>query len=110
MKLEYCYLGMKVCDMEIEIVTFVVNGSVKLTIPPEGQQDKIHVRSRIVALCHIFDLKFNRIHLTQVVLKIWVVYGQNIMDVTVCEIERVTRGATVTGCAPVVSFCCKGLY
>ena len=21
-----------------------------------------------------------------------------------------TRGATVTGCAPVVSFCCKGLY
>ena len=39
MKLEYCYLEMKVCDMEIEIVTFVVNGSVKLTIPPEGQQD-----------------------------------------------------------------------
>ena len=23
---------------------------------------------------------------------------------------RITRGATVTGCAPVVSFCCKGLY
>ena len=22
----------------------------------------------------------------------------------------ITRGATVTGCAPVVSFCCKGLY
>ena len=21
-----------------------------------------------------------------------------------------TKGATVTGCAPVVSFCCKGLY
>ena len=24
--------------------------------------------------------------------------------------DIVTRGATVTGCAPVVSFCCKGLY
>ena len=26
------------------------------------------------------------------------------------EILDTTRGATVTGCAPVVSFCCKGLY
>ena len=23
--------------------------------------------------------------------------------------SRITRGATVTGCAPVISFCCKGL-
>ena len=25
-------------------------------------------------------------------------------------IFRITRGATVTGCAPVISFCCKGLF
>ena len=36
MKLEYCYSGMKVCDMEIEIATFVVNGSVKLRDPSRG--------------------------------------------------------------------------
>ena len=28
----------KVCDMEIEIISFVVNGSVKLTIPPNLQK------------------------------------------------------------------------
>ena len=27
----------KVCDVEIEIISFVVNGSVKLSIPPERQ-------------------------------------------------------------------------
>ena len=26
------------------------------------------------------------------------------------QILDITRGATVTGCAPVVSFCCTGLY
>ena len=29
---------------------------------------------------------------------------------TYFDIVEKTRGATVTGCAPVVSFCCKGLY
>ena len=36
MKLEYCYSGMKVCDMEIEISTFVVNGSVKFYMINKG--------------------------------------------------------------------------
>ena len=26
------------------------------------------------------------------------------------QLVTITRGATVTGCAPVVSFCCEGLY
>ena len=76
----------KICDVEIEIVTFVINGSVKLTVPPDRQK-KFQVRSRSVALCRVFDLEFNGIHLAQVILKIWVVYGQNIIDVPVCEIE-----------------------
>ena len=28
----------KICDVEIEIVTFVLNGSVKLTVPPDRQK------------------------------------------------------------------------
>ena len=28
----------KICNMEIEIVTFVINGSVKLTVPPDRQK------------------------------------------------------------------------
>ena len=27
-----------------------------------------------------------------------------------CMLQPLTRGATVTGCTPVVSLCCKGLY
>ena len=32
--------------------------------------------------------KFNGIHLTKVILKLWVVYGQKIIDVPICEIEQ----------------------
>ena len=65
----------KICDVEIEIVTFVRNGSVKLTVPPDRQK-LIKVRTRSVALCRVFDLEFKGIHLSQVILKLWVVYGQ----------------------------------
>ena len=34
-----------------------------------------------------FDLEFNGIHLAQVILKLWVVYGQNIIHVPASEIE-----------------------
>ena len=42
--------------MEIEIVTFVVKGSVKLTVPTDWQE-QIQVGSRSVALRRVFDLK-----------------------------------------------------
>ena len=45
------------------------------------------VRSSSLALCRIFDLKFNRIHFAQVVLKLCVIYGQNIIDVPLSETE-----------------------
>ena len=80
----------KICDMEIEVVTFVIYGSVKLTVPHDRQK-YIQIRSRSVALCLVFDLKFNMIHLAQVILKLWVVYGQNIIDVPVCEIEPICQ-------------------
>ena len=59
--------------MEIEIVMFVIFiGSMKLTVPLD-QQNKLQVGSGSVALYRVFDLKFNRIHLAQVILKPWVV-------------------------------------
>ena len=55
----------KFCKMEIEIVTFVVKGSAKLTVPTDWQE-QIQVGS--VALRCIFDLKLRRIHLTEIIL------------------------------------------
>ena len=57
--------------MEIEIVTFVVKGSAKLTVPTDWQE-QIQVGSRSVALRRVFDLKLRGIHLTEIILKIWV--------------------------------------
>ena len=72
--------------MEIETVTFFINGSVKLIFPFDLQKF-IKVISRSVPFCRVFDLKFNGIHLSQIILKFWVVCRQNIIDVPVCEIE-----------------------
>ena len=38
-------------------------------------------------LSRVFSLKFNGIPLAQVIFKLWVVYGQNIIDVPICEIK-----------------------
>ena len=61
----------KVCNMEIEIVTFVVKGSAKLTFPTDWQW-QIHVESRRVALRRVFDLKHRgiHVHLTEITLKL----------------------------------------
>ena len=72
--------------METEIVTLFIIGSVQLTFPP-NQQEEIQVRSSSVAFCRVFNLKFNKIHLTHVILKLWVVFGQKIIDVPVRGIE-----------------------
>ena len=45
----------EVCNMEIEIVTIVVKGSAKLTVPTDWQE-QIQVGSRSVALRRVFDL------------------------------------------------------
>ena len=74
------------CDIEIEIATFVINGSMLFNVPPD-RQILIQVRSRSVALCRVFELNFYGINLVQVTLNIWVVYGQNISDVPICELE-----------------------
>ena len=59
----------KVCNMEIEIVTFVVKGSAKLTVPMDWQE-QTQVGSRSVALRRVFDLKLRGIHLTEIILKV----------------------------------------
>ena len=72
--------------MEVEIVTFVVKGSSQLTVTLD-RQELIQVGSRGVALCRVFDLKLSGIHLTQIILKIWVIDLQYVIDVSVCEVE-----------------------
>ena len=76
----------KVCNMEIEIVMFVVKGSAKWAVPIDWQE-QIQVGSRSVALRSVFDLKFRGIQLTEIILKVWVINGQNVVDVSSCEFE-----------------------
>ena len=76
----------KVCNMEIEIVTFIDKGNAKLTVPTDWQE-QIQVGSRCVALRCVFDLKLRGIHLTEIILKVWVINGQNVVNVSICEVE-----------------------
>ena len=64
-----------VCYMEIEIVAIVIDGSVKLTIPPD-RHEYTHIRSRSVAFCRVFDLKIKWIYLIKIILKLWIVDEQ----------------------------------
>ena len=48
---------------------------------------QIQVGSRSVALRRVFDLKLRGIHLTKIILKVWVINGQNVVDVSICEVE-----------------------
>ena len=59
----------KVCDMDVEIVTFVVKGSAQLTVPLD-RLEYIQVGSRGVALRRVFHLKLSGIPLTQIILKL----------------------------------------
>ena len=65
--------------MEIEIITFVVKGSAKLTVPTDWQEP-IEVGSS-VALRRVFDFKLRGIHLTEIILKVRVINWQNVVDV-----------------------------
>ena len=87
--------------MEIEIVTFVVKGSTELTVPTDWQE-QIQVGSRSVVLRRVFDLKFRGIHLTEVILKVLVINGQNVVDVSICEVEL--------RCLPLLTGREQGLY
>ena len=65
---------------------FVIKGSSKLTVPP-NRKDLIKVGSRSVVLRRVFDLKVSEIHLTQVILKVWIINGHYIIDVSIGEGE-----------------------
>ena len=58
--------------MEVEIVTFVIKGSVKLTVPPD-RQEQIQVGSRGVALSSVFYIELSGIRLTKIILKILII-------------------------------------
>ena len=87
--------------MKIEIVTFVVKGSAKLTVPTDWQE-QIQVGSRSVSLRCVFDLMLRGIHLTKIILKVLVINGQNVVDVSMCEVEM--------RCLPLLSDREQGLY
>ena len=72
--------------MEIEIVTLVVKESAKLTVPTNWQE-QIQVGSRSVALRRVFDLKLTEIHLIEIILEVWVINGQYVINVSICEVE-----------------------
>ena len=56
--------------MEIEIGTFGHRWECEVDLLLD-RQTEIQVRGRSVALCRVFGLNFNRIHLTQVNLVLW---------------------------------------
>ena len=66
--MEYCYSGTEIRDTEVEIV----KGSSQLAVTLDRQK-LIQVGSRGVALRRVVDLKLSGIHLTQIILKIWVI-------------------------------------
>ena len=76
----------KDCDMEVEIVTFVIKGSAQLTVPPD-RQEEIQVGSRGVALNRVFYLKLSGRHLAKIILKIWIIDWHYVIDVSMCEVE-----------------------
>ena len=72
--------------MEVEIVTFVVKEKAQPTVPP-NRQEKIQVGSRGVALSRVFYLKVIEIHLTKIIVKIWINDEQHVINVMICEVE-----------------------
>ena len=72
--------------MEVDIVTFVVKGNVQLTILPD-RQEQVHLGYIVVALFRVFDFKLSGIHLTKIIIKIWVIDWQYVIDVSVCQVE-----------------------
>ena len=72
--------------MEIGIVKLVVKGNTKLIVPADWQE-QIQVGSRSVVLRRVFHLKLEEIHLTEIILKVWVINGQYAIAVSLCEVE-----------------------
>ena len=75
-----------ICDTKVEIVTLVVKRSAMLTFPPD-RYEQIQAGIRIVALCIVFDLKLGGIHLTEIFLKVRIIYRQYFFDMSICEVE-----------------------
>ena len=76
----------KVCDMEVEIVAFVIKRSAQLTVPPD-RQELIQVGSRGVALILVFYIKLSGIHLAKIIMKIWIIDQEYVINVSICEVE-----------------------
>ena len=45
------------------------------------------MRNRSVALRRVFDRKLRGIHLTEIILKVWVLNGQYVIDESICKVE-----------------------
>ena len=54
---------------------------------PADWQEQIQVGSRSIALRRVFDLKLRGVHLTEIILKVWVINGKKVVDVSINEVE-----------------------
>ena len=72
-------------DMEIEIVTLVVKGSAKLIVPTDLQKQ---IDIRRVALRRVFDLKFRGNRLTEIIIKVWIINWQYVINVSISEVKQ----------------------
>ena len=85
-KMEYCYSGTENCDTEVQIITFVLKGSASLLI---DSRSKLRSRTQIYCSLFVFDLNLSGIHLTQMILRVWIIDWHYIIyiDVSICEVE-----------------------
>ena len=75
------------CDMEIEIDHVCCKGKYKVARPSRSKKSNPS-KTRGVAPCGDFNLKFNRIHLTLALLSFWIIKAQkslNIIWSSVCK-------------------------
>ena len=72
----------KAFDVEIKRVAFVGIRHVKVNVPTIDKK-KIDNKQKSIALHLVFHRKFKRIHLSKIILNVWFINGQCVIDVHV---------------------------
>ena len=70
----------KNCNMEIEIVTFLVPGNYEVERPYRLTGANLSRKQKGCNIRRVVDLKLRGIHLTEIILKVWVINGQDVVD------------------------------
>ena len=76
--------------MEVEIfhtfLTFFFTFVSKCAVPPDWQE-YIQVGSIGIVRSRVFYLNLSGIHLSKIILLIWIIDWQYVIDVSICEVE-----------------------